>query len=138
MENRCLMGNENMDRRHPSTEIVEIKETLKLQDEQLLRNEDRMIIIEKNLLANTQATLSQNQQIKAIADNTMPLVSLVTDLTAGTKFLCRAALGVSFALDKVDKFWKPSLFIFISVNLLLNHQLPVWITDVINFLKVLV
>ena len=131
------MIDENMDRRHPSVEIVEIKETLQRQDEQLLRNEDRLIILERNLLANTQATFAQASQIKTIADNTSPLVSLVTDLTAGTKFLCRVAIGISFILDKVDKFWKPTLFIVIIMNLLLNHQLPVWISDIINFFKLL-
>ena len=129
------MRDTNMDRRHPSTEIIEIKETLQKQDEQLKRNEDRMIIIECNLLANTKSTLEQSVQLKTIADNTLPLVSLVTDLSAGTKFLCRAALGISFILDKVDKFWKPCLFIVIVMNLLLNHQLPGWISKVVDFLK---
>ena len=131
------MNDKQMDRRHPSTEIVEIKETLKKQDEQLLRNEDRMIVIERNLLANTKSTLEQSTQLKTIADNTSPLVSLVTDLTAGTKFLCRVALGISFVLDKVDKFWKPTLFMVIVMNLLLNHQLPIWISKIVDFLKVL-
>lgn len=130
------MSDTNMDRRHSSTEIIEIKETLQKQDEQLKRNEDRMITIECNLLANTKSTLEQSVQLKTIADNTLPLVSLVTDLSAGTKFLCRAALGVSFILDKVDKFWKPCLFIVIVMNLLLNHQLPDWISKVVDFLKV--
>ena len=129
------MSDTNMDRRHPSTEIIEIKETLQKQDEQLKRNEDRMIIIESNLLANTKSTLEQSVQLKTIADNTLPLVSLVTDLSVGTKFLCRAALGISFVLDKVDKFWKPCLFIVIVMNLLLNHQLPNWISKVADFLK---
>lgn len=129
------MSNDNMDRRHPSTEIVEIKETLLKQDEQLKRNEDRMIIIECNLLANTKSTLEQSAQLKTIADNTLPLISLVTDLTAGTKFLCRAALGVTFIFDKVEKFWKPTLFVTVALNLLLNHELPFWIKNVITFLK---
>ena len=129
------MDDTNEDRRHPSSEIVEIKETLQKQDEQLKRNEDRMIVIERNLLANTKSTLEQSAQLKTIAENTSPLVSLVTDLTAGTKFLCRVALGVTYIFDKIDKFWKPTLFATIALNLLLNHELPFWIKGVITFLQ---
>lgn len=129
------MDDTNEDRRHPSSEIVEIKETLQKQDEQLKRNEDRMIVIERNLLANTKSTLEHCGQLKTIVENTAPLISLVTDLTAGTKFLCRVALGVTYVFDKIDKFWKPTLFATIVLNLLLNHQLPVWANEIIGFLK---
>lgn len=126
----------NMDRRHPSSEIIEIKDTLQKQDLQLNRNEERMIIIERNLLANTQSTLANGAQMALIAKNTEPLVALVSDLTAGTKFLCRLALGVAFVLEQVNKIWKPTLIIVIALNLLLNHQIPIWVKDVISFFKI--
>lgn len=78
----------------------------------------KFAVLEANLAANTTAT----QQIAA---NTAGLVRLTSELEAGTKFLCRAALGVRFILKEVvEPFWKPALIVFVGVYYVTHGDHP--------------
>jgi hypothetical protein len=124
-----------------SPEIVAIHARLDAGDKE-------MKWLKTNLAANTIATEGMQADVKAtqesvkttqadvktIAQNTQGLVTLTTELEAGTRFLCRMALGVRFVLKEViEPFWKPTLICFITWNLLFNHSLPVWASE---FLKI--
>lgn len=108
----------------------------------LNQSEDRMEHIEAALAENraiiealTVAIAKNTEFTMSIAANTAPLIDLVTDVTAGTKFMCRLALGVRFLLiDVVKPFWAPALIIF-SIGWMATHDaLPLWITELIKVL----
>ena len=81
----------------------------------------RFKLLETELSANTTAT-------QQIADNTAGIVRLTTELEAGTKFLCRVAMGIRFILkDVVEPFWKPALIVFVVVYVVIERRLPDWI-----------
>ena len=99
--------------RKPSSQILAIQV-------RLLENEKKMNFIEESLLVNTNL-------MRTIAENTKPLLELHADLAAGTKFLCRCALGVRFILEMVKSYYMPVVivctFIFLITH---NFQLPHW------------
>lgn len=88
--------------------------------------EKKMNFIEESLLVNTQLT-------RTIAENTKPLLDLHADLAAGTKFLCRCAIGIRFVLEMVKSYYMPVVivctFIFLITH---NFQLPHWFNAAIQ------
>lgn len=101
-------------------DIAEIKKRLD-------RGDERFSELEANLRENTEAT-------RRIADNTAGLIRLTTELEAGTKFLCRVALGIRFILkDVVEPFWKPTLVVIVVLYYITHdHQLPLWFDALIK------
>ena len=90
-------------------------------EKRLDTGDTRFKTLEKNLAENTKAT-------KQIAENTAGLVQLTADLQAGTKFLCRVAMGIRFVLkDIVEPFWKPALVVFVVVYIAMERRLPDWV-----------
>lgn len=80
----------------------------------------RMSIFEENLIANTKAT-------RQIAENTQPFLELYADLAAGTRFLCRCAMGIRFVLEMVKSYYMPVLIICTFIYAITHHfQLPDW------------
>lgn len=108
------------ERRRPSREIVEIKARL---DE----GDRRMEALEEMLKANTDAT---NQ----IAENTAGITRLTNELEAGTKFLCRCAMAVTWLLEMVNKFYKPILIIGTFLYFVLFGKFPEWLDKLFKLL----
>lgn len=109
------------ERRHvPEHVIAEINSRLD-------KGDQRFASLEQELRDNTEAT-------KKIAENTAGLVRLTTELEAGTKFLCRVALGIRFMLKEViEPFWKPALIVSVVIYYMTHdHQLPQWIGELIK------
>jgi hypothetical protein len=95
--------------------------------ERLDQGDIRFEGIEKSLAENTAAT-------QRIAENTAGLVRLTDELEAGTKLLCRVALGISFIIEKIvyltnnviKPLWAPALMVCVIIYYFIHHQLPPW------------
>lgn len=107
------------DRRQPSLEIKEINERLD-------RGEQRMRLLEQDLMRNTLAT-------QTIADNTQGLVTLTKDLEAGTKFLCRLAYGIKFMGELIKDTYIPVCILFVVFSAILHKDLPEWTHAMFKF-----
>ena len=108
------------ERREPSVEIIAI-------NAKLTSNENRIIAMEKELYANTKAT-------KAIANNTAGLVSLTNDLEAGTKILCRLALGIKWLGTLIKDTYIPVCIVLVVFSAILHKDLPQWLQAMFKFL----
>ena len=107
------------ERREPSVEIIAI-------NAKLTSNENRIMAMETELAANTKAT-------QAIAENTAGLIDLYTDLAAGTRFLCRVALGVCWMLEMIKTYYIPVVILSSFLWALLHHfQFPPWFFKLIR------
>ena len=87
---------------------------------------ERLAHFEKNLLANTTAT-------QEIANNTIGLVHLYQDLEAGTKVLCRVALGIKFMGELIKDTYIPVCIIVVIFSTALNRDLPHWVHMIFKF-----
>lgn len=101
-------------------EIAEIKRRLD-------RGDQRFETLEANLRENTEAT-------QRIAENTAGIVRLITELEAGMKFLCRAAMMIRFVLKEiVEPFWKPALIVGVVVYYITHgQQFPLLIDEILK------
>jgi predicted transcriptional regulator len=86
--------------------------------------------LEASLNLNTRAT-------QQIAENTIGLIRLTTELEAGTRFLCRCALGIRFILkDVIEPYWKPSLIVFVVIFYITHDRTwPAWIDIALKAVK---
>ena len=108
-----MLTENNQKVQHRSPEIFAIHE-------RLADGEREMKWLKENLLANTKAT-------QIIAENTQPFLELYADLAAGTRFLCRCAMGIRFVLEMVKSYYMPVLIICTFIYAIThNFQLPDW------------
>ena len=110
----------NEDRRQTSSEVIAINDRLD-------RGEKRMKLLEQDLMLNTQAT-------QAIANNTAGLVSLTNDLEAGTKVLCRLALGIKWLGLLIKDTYIPVCILLVVFSAILHKDLPQWLQAMFKFL----
>jgi hypothetical protein len=113
----------SIERRKDHAVIAEINKRLDNGDK-------RFESLEANLKVNTTAT-------QQIADNTAGLVRLTTELEAGTRFLCRCAMGVRFILkDVIEPYWKPSLIVGVVIFYITHDKTwPAWIDIALKAVK---
>lgn len=102
----------------------------------LNKGDERFETLEESLRENTAAT-------RQIAENTAGIVRLTTELEAGTRFLCRCALGVRFVLnifvrltnEIIKPLWIPALIVTTVIYYITHdHQLPEWFSVLLKAL----
>lgn len=86
----------------------------------LKEGDERMTRLEDSLVANTSAT-------NEIAANTAGIVKFTTDLERGARLLCRMAMGIDWAIEKVMRVWKPVAAVAVLIYFAIYHTLPEWL-----------
>ena len=111
-------------RRNRSPELEAIYKRLDEGDGRMNRIEEIQHATLESLKQNTIAT---NQ----IAENTAGFVDFSNDIAAGTRFMCRCALGIRFLLKEVvEPFWKPTVICYAAYYWTSHQRLPEWMADI--------
>ena len=84
-------------------------------ERRLVEGAETMRLLSDGLKTNTELT-------QQIANNTAGIVSLAQDLAAGTRFLCRLAMAVSWLMRMLRENWGVLLLIFIATAYLTNSE----------------